>query len=68
MNTSAGVQIAKNFGMEESLDDIITARRLRWLGHVARMEEVRIPRSYFLGGYLSEDLPMVPRDRVRKDL
>ena len=26
------IQVAKRFGMEESLEDIIAARRLRWLG------------------------------------
>ncbi len=29
------VQIAKQFGMEESIEDLITAR---WLGHVVQME------------------------------
>ena len=45
----SSVQIAKHFGMEESLDDIIAARRLRWLGRVARMDEVRIPKKLLFG-------------------
>ena len=29
--------------------DFIGSQRLRWLGHVARMEEVRLPRKIFEG-------------------
>ncbi len=38
-------KIAKQFGMDESMEDLITGRRLRWLGHVARMDEERIPKK-----------------------
>ena len=31
----SSVQVAKQFGMEESLEDIIQLSRLRWLGHLA---------------------------------
>lgn len=34
----SSVQIGEMFGMQKSLEDIITAIRLCWLGHVARME------------------------------
>ena len=68
----SSVQIAKHFGMEASLKDLITARRLRWLGHVARMEEDRIPKR-LLFGWLPQRRPAHGtktrwRDRVRKDL
>ena len=68
----SSVQIAKQFGMEESMEDLITARRLRWLGHIARMDEERIPKK-LLFGWLPEKRPahgtkMRWRDRVRKDL
>ena len=31
------------------ITDFISSQRLRWLGHVARMEEVRLPRKIFEG-------------------
>ena len=43
------VQVASKFGMEESLEDLIVKRRLRWLGHVARMEDHRIPKKTLFG-------------------
>ena len=66
----SSVQIAKHFGMGESLEDLITARRLRWLGHVARMDEDRISKR-MLFGWLPQRRPahgtkMRWRDRVRK--
>ena len=33
------VQMRRNFCMDEALEDVAIARRLRWLGHVARMQE-----------------------------
>jgi len=33
----SSVQVARQFGMEESLEDIVVARQLRWLGHLAWM-------------------------------
>ena len=66
------VQIAEHFGMRESLEDLMTARRLRWLGHVARIDEDRIPKR-MLFGWLPQQRPahgtkMRWRDRARKDL
>ena len=68
----SSVQIAKLFGMGESLEDLVTARRLRWLGHVARMDGDRIPKR-MLFGWLPQRRPahgtkMRWRDRARKDL
>ena len=45
----SSVQISKLFGMGKSLEDLVTARRLRWLGHVARMDEDRIPKRMLFG-------------------
>ena len=66
----SSVQVASKFGMEESLDDLIVERRLRWLGHVARMEDHRLPKKV-LFGWLPQRRPangtkMRWRDRVRK--
>ena len=68
----SSVQVASKFGMEESLEDLIVVRRLRWLGHVARMENHRLPKKV-LFGWLPQWCPahgtkMRWRDRVRKDL
>ena len=72
MEKITSIQIAKRFGMDESLEDTIIARRLRWLGHLARMEDDRVPKKV-LFGWLPQPRPphgtkMRWRDRVRKDL
>ena len=37
--------------MPETLEDIISSRRLRWLGHLARITDERIPKNIlFLAG------------------
>ena len=61
-----------NFGMDEALENVAIARRLRWLGHVARMQEDHISKR-LLFGWLTYRKPMHAcklrwRDRVRKDL
>ena len=58
--------------MEEALGDVVVAKRLRWVGHVARMEDPRIPKK-LLFGWLPQKRPthgtkLQWRDRVRKDL
>ena len=40
----SSVQVAKWFEMEESLEDTIAVTRLQWLGHMARMNDDRIPK------------------------
>ena len=40
----------KSFGMTEVLEDVVTVRRLKWLGHVARMEDERTPKRLLFGG------------------
>ena len=39
-------QVAKQFGMEESLEDVIVLKKLRWLGHLARMDDHRQPKNW----------------------
>ena len=72
MERITSIQIAKWFGIEDSLEDTITATRLRWLGHLARMGGDRVPKKV-LFGWLPQPRPlhgtkMRWRDRVRKDL
>ena len=68
----SGVQTVKLFGMGESLEEMIITRRLRWLGHVARMDEDRFPKR-MLFGWLPQRRPahgtkMRWRGRARKEV
>ena len=68
----SSVQVAKQFGMEESLEDMIVLRTLRRLDHLARMDDHRLPKKILLG-WLSKRRPAHGtkirwRDQVKKDL
>ena len=72
MGHISSVQVSQWFGREESLEDLLSARRLRWLGHLARMEEDRLPKR-ILFGWLPERRPahgtkLRWKDRVRRDM
>ena len=72
MEHISSLKIRKRFGLEETVEDVIAARRLRWLGQIARMEDSRLPKK-FLFGWLSKCRPahgmkMRWRDRAKKDL
>ena len=65
-------QVRRRAGMDEALEDMISAKRLRWLGHVSRMEDRRPPKK-LLFGWLQKrrpahDTKMRWRDKVRKDM
>ena len=65
-------EVRRRFGVEEMLEDVIAAKRLRWAGHVARMEDCRLPKRLMFG-WLPQKRPAHGtkqrwRDRVRKDL
>ncbi len=65
-------QVQSMFGMEETTEELIAAKRLQWLGHVARMEEERLPKR-LLFGWMPQPRPahgtkMRWRDKVRKYL
>ncbi len=42
-------RLAEAFGMEETMTHLLMERRLRWLGHVARMEPSRLPKQLLFG-------------------
>ena len=65
-------EVRRRFGVEEVLEDVVVAKRLRWAGHVARMDDCRLPKK-LLFGWLPQRRPahgtkLRWRDRVRKDL
>ena len=65
-------ELAGRFGMVESIGDLLTQWRLRWLGHVARMSDVRHPKR-LLFGWFPQKRPahgakLRWRDKVRQDL
>ena len=65
-------EVRRRFGVEEVLEDVVVAKRLRWTGHVARMDDCRLPKK-LLFGWLPQRRPahgtkLRWRDRVRKDL
>ena len=45
---------AGQFGMIESIDDLLTQYRLRWLGQVARMPDTRHPKKLLFGWLLQK--------------
>ena len=49
-----GGGITKYFGMEELISDVLTNHRLRCLGHVARMDDERLPKQMLFGELASK--------------
>ena len=41
--------LSHKFGLQHSISDIILEQRLRWLGHVGRMDEERLPNRLLFG-------------------
>ena len=65
-------EVRSRVGLSVSLADMISCRRLHWLGHVARMNDNRLPKQ-LLFGWLPQCRPphgvkLRWRDRVRRDL
>ena len=65
-------EVRRRFGVEEVLEDVVAAKRLRWAGHVARMDVCRLPKT-LLFSWLPQKRPahgtkLRWRDKVRKDL
>ena len=42
-------ELAEAMGMTESMAEILRRHRLRWLGHVARMEDSKMPKQLLFG-------------------
>lgn len=65
-------EVRRRFGVEELLEDVGAAKRLRWIGHIARMDDKLLPKQ-LLFGWLHHRKPAHGtnqrwRDKVRKDL
>ena len=63
-------EIRRRFGMQETLEDVVVAKQLRWLGHIDCMDNSRLPKR-LLFSWLPQKRPahgtrMWWRDRVRK--
>ena len=42
-------QVRKQFGVEETLENVITAKRLRWSVHMARMNDHHLTKQILFG-------------------
>ena len=51
-------EVRKQFDMQTPLAVMITCRRLQWLGHVTRMDDVHLLSIYCLVDYLTHVLHM----------
>jgi len=58
-------ELASAFGMEETMEELLRKHRLRWLGHVARMDDHRLPKQMLFGELLKSRPPHGVRRRWR---
>ena len=42
-------ELAESFGMTENMTEILRRHRLRWVGHMARMDDSRMPKQLLYG-------------------
>ena len=65
-------EVRKRFGIEEMVEDMIAANRVRWLGYVARMDESHLPEKDLVWLVtmmeISSWYQAVWRDKLSKDL
>ena len=65
-------QVRKKIGMTELIAEMVTLRRLRWLGHMARMSDTRMPKQALFGRFKKarpfHGVKMRWKDRVKRDL
>ena len=65
MNRITSREVRRRWGDQQTISQRLTARRLEWLGHLARMSETRIPQRC-LFGWLPQPRPRGgPRRRWR---
>lgn len=58
-------RLAREFGLQEPIESMLMSHRLRWLGHLGRMDEERMPKQ-LLFGELEKKRPFSgPRKRWR---
>ena len=65
-------QVRERLGMVEIVEEMVMLQRMRWLGHMARMADTRLPKQA-LFGRLQKARPFHGtklrwRDRVMKDM
>ena len=66
------MELAGHFGTAESIADLLTQYRLRWLGHAAWMPDTRHPKKQ-LFGWLPQKCPahgakLRWQDKIHQDL
>ena len=49
--------LSHRFGLQHSISDIILEQQLRWLGHVGRMDEERLPNRLLFGELNMKTMP-----------
>ena len=65
-------EVRKRFDMQIPLSVMIACRRLQWLGHVARMDDLRLPKQLLFGWFPNphpaHGIKLRWRDKVKGDL
>ena len=61
----SSLELARAFGVETDMVDIVREHRLRWLGHVARMSDDRTPKCVLFGELPSTRPQHGPKKRWR---
>ena len=49
MDHLTSVELARRCNIESDIAEVLRQRRLRWLGHIARMDDSRLPKQVLFG-------------------